>query len=67
MLISCGHSEEKILRMSNYNSDRGEMPEFMLRGYEDYRIKLSREDVRLENKVTFEDISDFLTIGSSKE
>ncbi len=60
MLVSCTSDEDRILHMSQYNPDMGEKPEFMLRGYEDYKIKFSRENVKVENKVSFDQLSSLL-------
>lgn len=62
LLISCTDSKgEKMLHMSNYDVNKGEKPEFMLRGYEDYKIKFSSENVRVENKISLDDIASIFT------
>lgn len=64
LLVSCSTNEEKMIRMSSYDASKGEKPEFMLSGYEDYRIKLSAQDVRVENKISFEDIADLFSFDN---
>jgi len=63
--VSCAkRGDEKMIMMSDYNYDQGQKPEFRLRGYEDYKIKLSREDVRVENKISFDDIGEMFTFDN---
>lgn len=63
LLASCASEESRVLHMSQYDPNRGERPEFMLRGYEDYKIKVSREDFRVENKISFDEISEMFGLN----